>query len=150
MREILRATDSDPNSYALPRALILEVLDTIHIVLFPPEPESYKLLDLLVARKDFDSGLLSGISTPYRGEHDAPVTYQYFGERLAALQAEMQTPSPHGWLQRRLQRKSDTYMVMATLIGVCIAVMLGILGLAVSSFQAWIAYQQWKHPVKDS
>jgi hypothetical protein len=150
MREILRTTESDPNSYALPRTLILEVLDTIHIVLFPPEPESYKLLDHLVARKGFDSALLSGVSTPYRKENDAPVPYQYFGERLAALDAEMQTPSPHGWLQRRLKRKSDTYMVMATLIGVCIAVMLGTLGLVVSTFQAWVAYQQWKHPVKDS
>jgi len=37
--------------------------------------------------------------------------------------------------------------MMATLIGVMMAVTLGLLGLAVAIFQAWVAYQQWKHPV---
>jgi len=41
-------------------------------------------------------------------------------------------------------------MLMATMIGVFIAVLVGILGLGVSTFQAWVAYQQWKHPVKET
>lgn len=36
--------------------------------------------------------------------------------------------------------------MMATLVGVLIAIMLGILGLAVGIFQAWVAYQARKHP----
>lgn len=39
---------------------------------------------------------------------------------------------------------------MATFIGVAFAVVLGILGLAVGMFQAWVGYQQWQHPVGNS
>jgi hypothetical protein len=35
---------------------------------------------------------------------------------------------------------------MTTMIGVFIAVLIGLLSLAVSCFQAWVGYQQWKHP----
>jgi hypothetical protein len=41
-------------------------------------------------------------------------------------------------------------MLKATMYGVFIAVTLGFLGLGVAVFQAWVGYQQWKHPVKDS
>jgi hypothetical protein len=37
--------------------------------------------------------------------------------------------------------------MLATLIGVIVAIILGRLGLKVGIFQAWVAYQQWKHPV---
>ncbi|KAF2823928.1 hypothetical protein CC86DRAFT_468904 [Ophiobolus disseminans] len=146
LRELLRA--GDPNQYAgvLPRELILELLDTIHIVLFPSNPESYKLLESLVSKNRFDSGLLTLASVPYRKSGDPEVSYTYFGERLVALKDELQSPRPHGWLQERLGRKRDTYMLMATMVGVFIAVLIGLLGLCVSTFQAWVAYQQWKHP----
>jgi hypothetical protein len=36
--------------------------------------------------------------------------------------------------------------MMATLIGVMIAIMFGMVGIALSSYQAWLAYQQWQHP----
>jgi hypothetical protein len=38
-------------------------------------------------------------------------------------------------------------MVMATMYGVLIAVTLGFLGLIVAVFQAWVAWQQWQHPI---
>lgn len=37
--------------------------------------------------------------------------------------------------------------MMATLAGVLIAVLLGILSVAVSIVQAWVGWQQWQHPV---
>lgn len=37
--------------------------------------------------------------------------------------------------------------MMATVAGVAFAVLLGMASLAVSSYQAWLAYQQWQHPV---
>jgi hypothetical protein len=40
--------------------------------------------------------------------------------------------------------------MMATLVGVLIAIILGIAGLAVSSYQAWLGYQQWQHPISPS
>lgn len=148
LRECLEATEVDAHQTVLPRALLLEVLDTLHDVLFPSDPGSFNLLQTLVSKHGFDAGLQTNGSTPYRTDSDPPVTYAYFGPRLAALHQELRTPTPHGWLQRRLQRKSETYMLMATLIGVCIAVTLGLLGLIVSMFQAWVSYQQWKHPVR--
>jgi len=41
-------------------------------------------------------------------------------------------------------------MMLATLIGVVFAVLLGMVSLAVSSYQTWIAYQAWQHPVAAS
>ena len=41
-------------------------------------------------------------------------------------------------------------MLMATMIDVFIAVVIGILSLGISGFQAYVSYQQWKHPVKDA
>jgi len=41
-------------------------------------------------------------------------------------------------------------MMMATLVGVLFAVLLGILSLGVSLAQTWIAYQAWKNPVSPS
>jgi hypothetical protein len=146
LRESLKCGEGDEEACMLPRKLILEVLDTLHLVLFPPNPASYKLLDQLVRRHGFDSGLLAYASASYRTSVDSESSYSYFGGRLLALHNEMQSPRPHGWLQERLGRKRDTYMLMATMIGVFIAVLIGLLSLAVSCFQAWVGYQQWKHP----
>lgn len=51
------------------------------------------------------------------------------------------------WTRLVLLCDSKRYVMMATLAGVMIAVVLGLLGLAVSVFQAWVGYQQWKYPV---
>lgn len=69
---------------------------------------------------------------------------------MAAFYDEVQNPTPRGWLYTWLERKSGArYVMMATLIGVIIAVIIGILGLGVATFQAWVSYQQWKHPLRD-
>lgn len=79
-------------------------------------------------------------------EHD--IKYQYWGSRLMDLYDEIENPKPRGLLEQWMERKSGArYVMMATLAGVMIAVVLGLLGLAVSIFQAWVGYQQWKHPV---
>jgi hypothetical protein len=150
LRELLVASESDPAAVILPRSLILEVLDTIHHVLFPLEPGSQKMLKSFVSKEDWDKGMLFDMSIRYRKDFDAETTYGYFGDRLRELHKEVQNPTPHGWLERRLQRKNETYMLKATMYGVFIAVTLGFLGLGVAVFQAWVGYQQWKHPVKDS
>jgi hypothetical protein len=147
LRENLKSSQEDGDVCMLPRKLILEVLDTLHLVLFPPtNPASYQLLESLVSKYGFDRGLLACASIPYRTPADPETSYSYFGGRLLALQNEIQSPRPRGWFQERLGRKRETYMLMATMIGVFIAVLIGFLGLAVSCFQAWVGYQQWKHP----
>lgn len=64
------------------------------------------------------------------------------------LYDELENPRPRGlidiWLE---QRSKARHVMLATLVGVIIAVILGMLGLVVGIFQAWVAYQAWKHPV---
>ena len=40
--------------------------------------------------------------------------------------------------------------MMATLVGVVFALILGTASLAVGGYQAWIGYQRWQHPVQPS
>jgi hypothetical protein len=132
----------------IPRALALETLDTIHKVLFPPDKDSQALLSSLVSQASFDRDCLCYESARYRKEYEKDTPYHYWGSRLAELYDEIQDPTPRGWFHTWLERKSGArYAMMAALIGVAIAIVLGILGLAVATFQAWVAWQQWKHPV---
>jgi hypothetical protein len=133
----------------IPRELAREVLDTIHKVLFPSDHESQALLRSFVSKASFDLDCLHFESASYLREEERKSTmYRYFGSRLADLYDEVTNPRPRSWFEKWLERKSGArYVMLATLIGVFIAVLLGILGLAVGIFQAYIAWQQWKHPV---
>jgi ABC-type phosphate transport system permease subunit len=72
----------------------------------------------------------------------------YFGPRIAILYEEIMNPTPRSWVQTWVQRKSGArHLMMATLISVIIAIVIGLCGLAVAIFQAWVSYQQWKHPI---
>jgi hypothetical protein len=151
LKESLLASQIDATSCLLPRPLALEVLDTIYQVLFPSNKSTYALLSSLVRKNGFDPDMLQYEWTRYRREDDPEVTYAYFGVRLAELYDELQAPIPRYSWERKLQKYSaQRFMLMATMIGVFIAVVIGILGLGISGFQAYVSWQQWKHPVKDT
>ncbi|KAF4444772.1 hypothetical protein FACUT_427 [Fusarium acutatum] len=143
---------SSPKRGVLPRQLVLEVLDSLQGTLFPlSDPRSKKLLRSLISKCSFDPDILNFEVSSVRRVGEESVPYVYLADRLADLYNELQTPRPRGWLQQSMQRKSGArHVMMATLIGVIFAVLLGIASLAVSSYQAWIAYQAWKHPVQPS
>jgi hypothetical protein len=64
------------------------------------------------------------------------------------LYDEIENPKPRGLLDIWLEQRSKArHVMLATLIGVMIAILLGLLGLTVGIFQAWVSYQAWKHPV---
>jgi hypothetical protein len=138
-------------SGALPRQLALETLDSIQKVLFPlSDPKSYSLLLSLTSTSYFDPDSLFE-STSIRNPEEKEIAYNYHGARLADLYEELENPSPRGWLEKWLERRSGArYVMMATLGGVAIAILLGIASLAVGIYQAWLNYQQWKHPVGQS
>ncbi|KAF5572456.1 hypothetical protein FPANT_13064 [Fusarium pseudoanthophilum] len=159
LKEQLRVTRdvgdcSSPSSSlkrgVLPRQLVLEVLDSLQGTLFPlSDQRSKKLLRSLISKCSFDPDILNFEVSSVRRVGEESVPYVYLADRLADLYNELQTPRPRGWLQQSMQRKSGArHVMMATLIGVIFAVLLGIASLAVSSYQAWIAYQAWKHPVQ--
>ncbi|KIW21418.1 hypothetical protein PV08_01998 [Exophiala spinifera] len=134
---------------ALPRQLILEVLDSIQKVLFPlADEKSYALLQSLVSSSGFDPDCLRFESTSIRTAEETNISYHYLGARLAELYEESKNPTPHSLFDKWLERKSSArHVMLATLVGVFIAIVLGILSLAVSLYQAYVGYQAWKHPV---
>ncbi|MCJ1379602.1 hypothetical protein MMC17_002704 [Xylographa soralifera] len=137
------------NAGALPRQLALEILDSIQKVLFPlSDPKSRSLLQSLISTSLFDPDCLRFESASIRTADEKDIAYHYFGARLADLYEELENPKPRGWIEKWLERKSGArYVMMATLIGVAIAIMLGMASLAVGIFQAWLGYQQWQHPL---
>ncbi|RGP68940.1 hypothetical protein FLONG3_8001 [Fusarium longipes] len=158
LKEQLRVTRdsgdcSSPSSSlkrgVLPRQLVLEILDSLQGTLFPlSDPKSKKLLRSLIGKCAFDPDILNFEFSSIRRVGEESVPYIYLADRLGDLYNELQTPHPRSWLQRSIQRKSGArHVMMATLIGVAFAILLGIASLAVSSYQTWIAYQAWKHPV---
>lgn len=134
----------------LPRQLVLEILDSLQGTLFPlSDPKSKKLVRSLIEKCHFDPDILNFEFSSVRRVGEECVPYVYLADRLANLYDELQDPQPRSWHQRFIKRKSSTrHMMMATLIGVIFAIILGIVSLAVSSYQTWIAYQAWKNPVE--
>lgn len=127
--------------------MALEVLDSIHNVLFPPDSKSQSLLRSLVSKSSFDPDCLGFESASYRHEEEIETQYLYFGSRLMDLVDELENPRPRSVVEKWFERRSGArYVMMATLVGVIIAVILGFLGLAVGIFQSWVAYEAWKHP----
>lgn len=110
--------------------------------------ESRKILRSLVSKQNLDPDCLRFETAIDRADDENDIKYQYWGSRLMDLYDEIENPKPRGLLEKWMERKSGArYVMMATLAGVMIAVVLGLLGLVVSIFQAWVGYQQWKHPV---
>lgn len=149
LKEMLLASQTNKDSCMIPRTLALEALYTIHHALFPSDRASQALLSTLVRNHQFDRSLLQYEMARYRRDDDPDITYSYFGTRLSEIYDELQDPTPRaGWESWLQKYSSPRYMLMATMIGVFIAVIIGLLGLAVACVQTWISYQQWKHPVK--
>lgn len=134
----------------LPRQLALEVLDSFQKVLFPLEDvRSYQILQDFVDRKEFDADCKHFESkTIGRDSDEDYVEFQYLGTRLSILTDEIRNPRPYSPLHRWLQGISgERYVMLATLIGVIVAVLLGLLALILSAFQTYVSWQAWKHPV---
>lgn len=137
------------SSGALPRQLMLECLDPIQIILFPlTDAKSRSILTSLVSNSSFDPDSLRFESTSIRTNEEKDVSYFYLGPRLMDLYEELQNPKPRGWIAMWMERRSGArYAMMGTMVGVVIAIFLGIATLLLGGVQAWLTYQQWKHPV---
>jgi hypothetical protein len=129
-------------------------LDSIQKILFPlsdPSSKSRSLLQSLISTSSFDPDCLRFESASIRNPDEKDISYLYFGDRLGDLYEELENPKPRGWIESWLERKSGArYIMMATVAGVAFAVLLGIASLAVSSYQSWLTYQQWQHPIAPS
>ncbi|KAK4234731.1 hypothetical protein C8A03DRAFT_18425 [Achaetomium macrosporum] len=133
----------------LPRQLVLEALDSLQAILFPlTDKKSRQLLTAYVNSGSFDPDILKFEFGSIRNKGEENILYVYLTERLSALHHELQNPRPRGWLERQLELRSGArHVMMATMVEILVAVLLGFLSLAVSIFLAYVAYQAWKHPV---
>ncbi|KAI3551782.1 hypothetical protein CABS03_09137 [Colletotrichum abscissum] len=149
LKECLKASKDTHAEPLLPRQLALETLDSLQNILFPLDKESRAFLRSLVSKASFDPDCLSLGYRPYLRDSERDIRYHYWGSRLMDLYDELENPRPrrpiYVWLERRSKAR---HVMLATLIGVIIAIILGIMGLVVGIFQAWISYQAWKHPVQ--
>lgn len=128
----------------IPSQIAVEVLHSLQVVLFPFGTASESILRRLTNKESLDPDCIVYDFADY----DDDFSYHYFGSRLMQLHDEIENPSPRGFMEKWFERKSGArYIMMATFVGVMIAVVLGILSLAVGLFQSWVAYEAWKHPV---
>ncbi|KAF2231645.1 hypothetical protein EV356DRAFT_286327 [Viridothelium virens] len=136
---------------AIPRQLALEYLDSIHKILFPlADRTSRRMLNDHIRNHAFDHDIIKFESASFRNPEERDCGYSYLGKQLKELLDEVEHPLPRGRVGKFIQRNSDSrHMMLATLAGVAFAILLGFLSLIVSSVQAWIAWQQWKHPVNN-
>jgi len=127
----------------------LEVLYSIQKIVFPLwDSESVTLLQSLVASAAFDKEILNGQNWDIVGDEEENIDFEYLWPRLADIYEEIQNPRPRGWLANWFERRSGArYVMFATVLGVMFAVLLGMISLAVSSYQAYLAYEAWKYPV---
>ena len=101
----------------------------------------------MVHKHGLDPSILSFESCNIRSPTEREPSYHFLASRIMDLYEEQQNPTPRGRLEEWFERRSGArYTMMATLIGVAFAVFLGFLSLGVSTVQAWIAWQAWKHP----
>lgn len=132
------------NRANVPAQIALEALHSLQMVLFPFSTDSELILRQLVKKQCLDPDCVNYDFAAY----DEDFAYYYFGSRLLELHDEVENPSPRGLMEKWFERKSGArYVMMATFVGVMIAVVLGILSLALGIFQSWVAYEAWKHPV---
>ncbi|KAK8068548.1 hypothetical protein PG996_007660 [Apiospora saccharicola] len=134
----------------LSRQYALEVLHSIQDVLFPPDMKSQAFLRSLISEQEMDPDCTLYNNSEYELEGEDDVSYQWLGPRLMDLYEELENPTPRGVLDQWLERKSRArHVMLATVIGVFVAVFLGILSLIVGIIQTYIAWQQWKAPSGD-
>ncbi|KAH7121604.1 hypothetical protein EDB81DRAFT_891173 [Dactylonectria macrodidyma] len=132
----------------IPSQLAIEALATIKEVLFPDDEIPQSMLRNLISKDKFDPDIVRIVDLPHLCGTDERTKYQYWGSRLLELYDELENPTPRGFLEEWLERKSGArYAMMVTLIGLFIVILLGTLSLGISIFQAWVGWQQWQHPV---
>ncbi|KAK6534091.1 hypothetical protein TWF281_005429 [Arthrobotrys megalospora] len=133
---------------AIPRQLALEALDSIQKIIFPlSDPSAVALLQQLVVEKGFDEDCLRFEASAIREPHEINTRYLYFGARLADIYDELENPTPRGLISRWAKRKGAGHANIATILAATLALVFGLVTLGLGGFQAWISWQQWKHPI---
>lgn len=88
----------------------------------------------------------NGLELP--GEQKEAQAWEYWGSRLLNLYEELENEKPHGAWDAWVERYSKSrHAMFATIVGILVAIALGMVSLVVAVVQTWISYKAWKTPV---
>ncbi|KAF3042051.1 hypothetical protein E8E11_004320 [Didymella keratinophila] len=99
LKEVLMTSQIDTGTLVIPRGLVVEILETIYEVLFPPDRDSRALLRRYVAKQGLDEDVLRYEVARFRSKDDYEIKFKYFGTRLADIYEELQNPTPRTALE---------------------------------------------------
>ncbi|KAJ4990196.1 hypothetical protein SVAN01_04287 [Stagonosporopsis vannaccii] len=153
LKQVLLASQQNPDICLIPRPLAVEVCDTIYNVLFRfNDAASQHILEGLIRGHGFDPDLQWYDQACHQLDIENDKTYPYYGHRLHLLLNEIEDPSPATWFERLFdsgEKSAERRLLMATMIGVSITAISSTLNLIVASYQSWIGCQQWQSQAKN-
>ncbi|KAK4180180.1 hypothetical protein QBC36DRAFT_205161 [Triangularia setosa] len=131
---------------SLPPALILETLLTFHDILFPiasiRDKKSRVLLNTMIAKHSFDA---EAKWIEFVRPIPEDMSFDYWGDRLAALYKVVQKPPPTNALVAWFERHtSERNALTVAIVGLFLSVLFGLLSFIVGLLQlilAWVAYR---------
>jgi hypothetical protein len=129
---------------------VVEALDSLQWILFPfsTDEKSFHLLNKMISQLGFDPDSRKFEGVEIRDDPGEDIPYYYFADRLSALFAELANPTPRTWLDKRMARRSsERNKTLLAYLGIIVAVIFSSAALVVTSYQTWVSYQAWQHPV---
>lgn len=135
-------------SGCLPPRLLAETLHSIQTILFHfDDHRSSHILERLITKDGFDEHCSQADGYKILDDADR-LEYKYWGERLAALYRFTHDHPPRNKLERWMKWQSaESNAFVIAVAALVISILVGLLGLGLSSFQTWIAWKAWREPV---
>jgi hypothetical protein len=90
----------------IPRQIATEVLNSIQRTLFPSTTDAKILLRSLVAKHKLDPDCLTFEPSAYQLPGENTTEFRYLESRLVDLYEELDNPTPRGYLEKWLERRS--------------------------------------------
>ncbi|KAH6867873.1 hypothetical protein B0T10DRAFT_553878 [Thelonectria olida] len=137
-------------SGSLPPRLLAETLHSLQTILFHfDDHRSGKILERLISRDGFDEDCAQPEGYKIFDDSDG-LEYVFWGERLATLHEFVLNRPPRNKFERWIKwQTSDSNAFAIALAALIISILVGVLTLGLSGFQAWVAWKAWKEPVSN-
>ncbi|OCL12556.1 hypothetical protein AOQ84DRAFT_419352 [Glonium stellatum] len=133
----------------VPPQLLVETLHSLQAVLFPIlDDKSADILVRLTKKMGFDDDCNQYDGYMRFKEPPEDFTYHYWGGRLARLEELVIRREPRNKLERWFRwYTTDVNALAIALLALAISIVVGLIGIVISSIQLWIAWEAWRYPV---
>ncbi|CAM1510524.1 Fc.00g008590.m01.CDS01 [Cosmosporella sp. VM-42] len=134
---------------SLPPQLLVETLHSLQGIIFPSiDSDSSEILDELVGKSGFDPECAQYEGYKIFPEPPEGLKYVYWGERIAHLHDLLLSRPPRNKVERWFQQWSTERNAFSiAILALLITIVVGIVGIGLTSFQIWITWMAWKYPV---